>query len=79
MENTINDNQDEAFDRLVEMGGEDKWIPRDNLSVHHNTVKALARRKLVQLREFDGKEYVAVAGVILPPLMESGRDEACSA
>lgn len=66
----INENQEDAFDTLVEMGGEEHWVEATDVG-HWNTVRALARRRVIQLQEFHGKEYVAVAGVLLEPPEES--------
>lgn len=67
----INEAQDEAFEKLLELGGEDRWVSVDELGAHHQTVRALVRRKVVQLKEEDEQEYVAVAGVLLEEIPEN--------
>lgn len=70
---TINENQEEAFERLVEMGGEEHWVKARDIA-HWNTVRALARRRVVQIKRFKGEEYAAVAGVLLDPPTPSAEE-----
>lgn len=70
----INENQEEAFDLLVEMGGEERWVKARDVA-HWNTMRALARRRVIQIKRFRGDDYAAVAGVLLDSPTPSSTQE----
>lgn len=64
MTDQLTEIQQEAMDRLFEEGGEDRWIEASDFA-HHMTIKALEKKRLIQVEEFDGDKYLAVAGRVI--------------
>lgn len=56
--------QEAAFDKLLESGGDSKWVRATDIA-HHQTIKALLNRRMIQTTEIDGYQHVAFAGIII--------------
>ena len=74
----LNEAQVHAFDRLVDLGGEERWVSMDEVG-HHQTVRALERRRVIQTRDVGGQMFCALAGILLEEVDERATEEAAGA
>lgn len=61
--------QEEAYDALLESGGDEDWVEAEDLG-HHRTLDALEKKRVIQTVEnSDGVKYAALHGLVLesPP------------
>lgn len=56
--------QELAFEKLLDEGGDSEWVPATDVG-HHQTIKALLARKIIQTTEIDGYQHVALAGIVI--------------
>lgn len=76
-EEVFTQKQEEAYDTLLEEGGEEEWIEADEVS-DPRTLDALAKKGVAQVEENNqGDMFVAMAGVVLgePPSPEPEPEE----